>query len=117
MKNYFTIKELCASDTARLYKIDNTPSAEIEKHLTELITFLNPLREAWGSAITVNSGYRCEKLNQKVGGSQTSAHLLGYAVDLYPGNNKFEEFKVFVKNYLVNKNFDQCIIEKSGHAQ
>ena len=45
MKNYFTIKELCASDTARLYKIDNTPSAEIEKHLTELIAFLNPLRE------------------------------------------------------------------------
>lgn len=46
MKNYFTIKELCASDTAKLYKIDNTPDEEIKKHLTELITFLNPIREA-----------------------------------------------------------------------
>ena len=43
---YFTIKELCASDTAKKYKIDNTPTKEIEIHLNELINFLNPLRAA-----------------------------------------------------------------------
>lgn len=46
MKNYFTIEELCYSDTAEREHIDNTPSEEIKKRLQILIEFLNPLREA-----------------------------------------------------------------------
>ena len=45
-KSYFTIAELCASDTAKKYNIDNTPNSIITLHLQQLITFLNPLREA-----------------------------------------------------------------------
>ena len=58
-KQYFTIDELVYSDTAKKYKIDNTPNAMVLKNLKELIDFLNPLREAWGSSIRINSGYRC----------------------------------------------------------
>lgn len=46
MKSYFSIEELCASDTAKRKRIDNKPSKEVEVHLKELIEFLNPLREA-----------------------------------------------------------------------
>lgn len=115
--NYFTIEELTYSDTANKLKIDNTPSKEIEIHLKELIKFLNPLREAWGSAIKVTSGYRCSKLNKAVGGSITSAHLRGYAADLVPKNNKMSEFKSFCKEYLKNNMFDQCLLEKSGNTE
>lgn len=77
MASYFTIDELCYSDVAKAKGIDNTPSKEVKENLQKLIDFLNPLREAWGSAISVSSGYRCEALNTAVGGSKTSVHRLG----------------------------------------
>ena len=116
-KSYFTIDELCASDTAKKYGIDNTPNPTIITRLQRLINFLNPLREAWGSAIKVTSGYRCEKLNCLVGGSKTSSHTIGYGVDLIPLNGKMSEFKKFIVDYMKNKMFDQCIIEKSGKTE
>ena len=116
-KSYFTIAELCASDTAKKYNIDNTPDPIIISHLQQLINFLNPLREAWGSAIKVSSGYRCDKLNSFVGGSKTSSHLIGYGVDLIPANGKMSDFKKFIIDYMKMRMFDQCIIEKSGKTE
>ena len=116
-KSYFTIDELCASDTAKKYGIDNTPNPTIITRLQRLINFINPIREAWGSAIIVTSGYRCEKLNCLVGGSKTSSHTIGYGVDLIPLNGKMSEFKKFIVDYMKNKMFDQCIIEKSGKTE
>ena len=116
-KSYFTIAELCASDTAKKYNIDNTPDPIIISHLQQLINFLNPLREAWGSAIKVSSGYRCDKLNSFVGGSKTSSHLIGYGVDLIPANGKMDDFKKFIVDYMKMRMFDQCIIEKSGKTE
>ena len=49
-----------------------------------------------------------------MGGSKTSAHMIGYAVDLFPINGEFERFAEFVQQYLWDKDFDQCIIEHSG---
>lgn len=116
-KSYFTIAELCASDTAKKYNIDNTPNPIIISHLQQLINFLNPLREAWGSAIKVTSGYRCKRLNDMVGGSKTSSHMIGYGVDLVPANGKMDVFKKFVVDYMKTRIFDQCIIEKSGKTE
>ena len=116
-KSYFTIAELYASDTAKKYNIDNTPNPIIISHLQQLINFLNPLREAWGSAIKVTSGYRCEKLNKLVGGSKTSSHLIGYGVDLIPANGRMDDFKKFIVDYMKMRMFDQCIIEKSGKTE
>ena len=116
-KSYFTIAELCASETAKKYNIDNTPDSIIISHLQQLINFLNPLREAWGSAIKVSSGYRCDKLNRFVGGSKTSSHLIGYGVDLIPANGRMDDFKKFIVDYMKTRMFDQCIIEKSGKTE
>ena len=116
-KSYFTIAELCASETAKKYNIDNTPNPIIISHLQQLINFLNPLREAWGSAIKVTSGYRCKRLNDMVGGSKTSSHMIGYGVDLVPANGKMDVFKKFVVDYMKTRIFDQCIIEKSGKTE
>ena len=116
-KSYFTIDELCASDTAKKYGIDNTPNPTIITRLQRLINFLNPIREAWGSAIKVTSGYRCEKLNCFVGGSKTSSHTIGYGVDLIPLNGRMSEFKKFIVDYMKIRIFDQCIIEKSGKTE
>ena len=115
---YFTIEELCQSETAEKLKIDNTPSEEIVEHLTLLIDcLLDPLREAWGSPIIVNSGYRCPALNKAVGGSKTSTHQLGWSVDLRPKNGKMSEFKKFVVEFIKTRFWDQCILEKSGNVE
>ena len=116
-KSYFTIAELCASETAKKYNIDNTPNPIIISHLQQLINFLNPLREAWGSAINVTSGYRCKRLNDMVGGSKTSSHMIGYGVDLVPANGRMDEFKKFIIDYMKTRMFDQCIVEKSGKTE
>ena len=115
---YFSIKELCYSDTALKYKISNTATKEIEYNLTKLVdAVLDPLRELYGKAIHVSSGYRCEALNKKVGGSSTSQHKYGQAADLQVLNkdgsvNTSETRKLYdlaVKNKLP---FDQIILEK-----
>ena len=112
---YFTIEELCKSETAERLNIDNTPTKEIVDNLTYFVDrILDPLRESWGSAILVNSGFRCHLLNKAVGGSKTSAHKLGWAVDLRPKNGKIEEFKKFVVEFFKGRMWDQIILETDG---
>ena len=113
---YFTIEELCKSETAERLDIDNAPSEEIISNLTYFVDrILDPLREAWGSAILVNSGFRCELLNKAIGGSKTSAHKTGWAVDLYPKNGKMEDFKKFVIDFFNGKMWDQIVLETDGN--
>ena len=120
MAQYFTLKELCASETAKAKNIDNFPSFEIAAHLQELTdTFLDPLRRAWGSAIHVNSGYRCPALNKAVGGVARSVHQNGYAADLRPSNGKTEQFIDFARAWVISGRikFDQFIREMSADGK
>ena len=113
MKNYFELNEFIYSDTAIKNKIDNTPSFEVVQHLQQLRDeLLNDLREKWGSAIKVTSGYRCAKLNLLVGGVSNSGHLYGYAADIVPVNGNFNIFCQFIKAWANDKMFDQIIIEQ-----
>ena len=80
---YFSIKELTKSETATKKGIDNTPNAAQVKNLEALIdNLLDPIREQWGAAIYVTSGFRSVVLNKSVGGVSNSHHLGGYAADL-----------------------------------
>ena len=116
---YFTISELCASDTARARGIDNTPPSGVTLALTTLIEkLLDPIREAWGGPITVNSGYRSPALNKAVGGVATSQHQKGEAADLNagdPAKNRqlFDKIVEMQKANLIA--FDQ-LIDESNYA-
>lgn len=109
---YFTIEEMTKSSTAKANGIDNTPSSEGVLKLQKLIeAVLDPLREWYGKPIRVNSGFRCEALNEAVGGSDTSQHRLGEAADITVGTKKGNK-KLF--EYIKdNLPFDQLINESN----
>lgn len=108
---YFTIKELCKSSSAIKHNIDNTPDEEVIKNIEQLIeNVLDPLREAWGKPIIVNSGYRCPKLNKVVGGAKTSQHITGCAADITTGS-KEDNKKLFDLAQQLKLPFDQLIDE------
>lgn len=114
MINYFQLEEFLRSKTAVDKKIENVPSYEVIDNLIALRdNLLNPLREAWGSGIHVNSGFRCPALNKAVGGVANSQHQYGCAVDIVPSNGKFDEFVAFLKRWLPGRDWDKCIIETS----
>jgi uncharacterized protein YcbK (DUF882 family) len=48
----------------------------------ELVRALQSLRDEYGKKMIIESAVRCENRNLKVGGSPTSQHLLGLAVDV-----------------------------------
>lgn len=112
---YFTIRELTASSTARTRGIDNTPNAQVRANLTELIDkVLDPVRRIWGRPITVNSGYRCPALNAAVGGVVKSQHLTGEAADITTGSREGNRV-LFEKISRSGVPFDQ-LIDESGYS-
>lgn len=120
--------ELTASATARAKGLDNTPTAQHRANIEMSVAqVLDPLREAWavkcannpgwGSpAIRVSSGYRGFALSKAVGGSATSAHCVGFAFDLVPGNGRLDDFKRFCRDWLKGRPFDQMISEDEDAA-
>lgn len=115
---YFTIDEMCRSNTAKARKIDNTPNEEVKKNLQNLIEhILDPLREKYGKPIVVSSGYRSEKLNRAIGGSKTSQHCIGQAADIHATvnsrKNNMEIFKL-IKECI--DDWDQLIYEHGDNT-
>ena len=124
---HFSMAELTRSVTAQKMGLDNTPTSAHRANLEMMVTMLiDPLREAWAiecaheqwgtPALTVTSGYRGFRLNKAVGGSTTSAHCIGFALDLVPANGRLAEFKKFCRQYLTGKPFDQMISEDENAA-
>ena len=112
---YFTMGEMMRSDTAARKGINNKCTKEDAERLKKLIeNVLDPLREAYGKPIKVNSGYRCPELNKAVGGSKTSDHMKGCAADIVgTPNTKAENKRLFELVKSLDLPFDQLIDEKN----
>lgn len=115
MGKHFTLKELTASSVAKKNGISNIPNKLEEENLVSLIdNILDPLREAYGNPIIINSGFRCKELNLIVKGSKTSQHMKGLAADIRTKlNTKEENKKLFDLAIQLNLPFDQLIDEKN----
>ena len=83
----FKLTEFTKSSTAQRLGLDNTPSPNIVRALTNLCQqVLQPLRDWYGKPIIVSSGYRSAMLNKAVGGVSNSQHMKGEAADLQVKN-------------------------------
>lgn len=89
LSNNFKLEELIESSTAIHYKINNYPSPTEIDNLRKLCeTILQPIRDKFGKAIYVTSGYRNPILNRKVKGSPSSQHIKGEAADITSIDNR-----------------------------
>lgn len=52
---------------------------------------IQAVRDEFGFNMTINSGYRCKDHNVKVGGSSTSRHLIGLAIDVKINQNQLRK--------------------------
>ena len=111
----FTLEEMCKSVTAKKLRIRNVPSPDCIKNLQALCeNVLQPLRDGLCEPVIINSGYRCSKLNQVVGGTSSSQHLKGEAADI-----RCRDFLYAKKIYtwiMDNCEFDQLILETKGKS-
>lgn len=106
----FNYSEFEKSETAKKYGIDNTIKHDyIRNNIKELVYhILQPLRDKVGVPIRINSGFRCLKLNEKVGGVPTSQHVMGQACDfVVEGLSPYETAKIVVELGLP---YDQLIL-------
>lgn len=109
---HFTIDELCRSNTADKHLIDNKCNKEQAANLAALVdNVLDPLWEAYGKPIRVNSGFRCKELNKRVKGASNSDHLHGMAADITGGSPKENE-RLFCLIQKLGLPFKQLIDEK-----
>lgn len=84
----FSYREFERSEVADAKHICNViTSFEVRDSILSLTeNVLQPLRDAWGKPLKVNSGYRCKALNAAVGGAPTSQHVKGEAADIAAGD-------------------------------
>ena len=106
----FSLQELIKSQTALRKGINNKPaSPDIVVNLQTLCEkVLQPVRDHFGKPVTVNSGYRCPKLNKAIGSSSKSQHTKGLAADIEIPGVSNKELAEYIESNLP---FDQLILE------
>jgi hypothetical protein len=105
------LSEVTRSETAKRRGISNMPTPEhIEnfKKLAEKV--FQPIRDHFGVPIRISSGYRSKELNTAIGGSLSSQHCQGEAIDIDMDGTSITNAQIFhfIKD---NLNFDQLIAE------
>ena len=111
ISKHISYKEGVHSNTAIRRGIDNTPTDD-QLYFMEIVAekVFEPLRKWVGGPIKINSFYRCPELNTAIGGSATSQHCKGQAIDIDDtfGKATNAEMYNFIKE---NLDFDQMIWE------
>ena len=106
----FSLHELLVTEHRKFDDEQYNPSAAVIENLRALsFNILQHLRDALGTPLKINSGYRCPSLNKAIGGAANSQHVTGQAadiIDLIHGNES-----LFRKIKELNLPFDQMIDE------
>ena len=135
LSQHFTLGELCKTKTG----IENVPNEEQVENLERVCRWLEELRlqynqlyvcgtvpqcceqHSWDSPeeepIIINSGFRSEAVNKAVGGSPSSNHLTGCAVDIRVcGIEQLLRYAVILLDISdeSKEDFDELLIEKKG---
>lgn len=106
-----SLSEVTRSDTAKRKSISNMPTPEhIENFKKLAVNIFQPIREHFDKPILISSGYRSAELNKAIGGSASSQHCSGEAIDIDMDGTTITNKQIF--DFIKDKlNFDQLIWE------
>jgi len=113
ISKHLSLAEVSRSETAKRRGINNTPSGEHLENFKKLAeNVFEPIREHFGVPIHISSGYRSKELNSAIGGSSTSQHCQGEAIDIDMDGSKGGVTNKMVFDFIKdNLVFDQMIWE------
>lgn len=95
ISEHIAYEEAIRSQTAIRKGINNEPDLDTVKRMIHVaINCFEPVRRWYGKPLIVSSFYRSPELNKAVGGSETSQHCKGEAIDIDTGNRE-ENKKIF----------------------
>ena len=111
LSKHVTLKEFQASGLATLRNLNNEMSeSQIASAKLLCENVFEPLRIHLNTPIQISSGFRSVQINKMIGGSATSQHTKGEAMDLQINAKGFH----FIKDKLM---FDQLIWEFGNDEQ
>ena len=113
LSEHFTLAEAIRSESAKRNGISNMPSPEHIANLKELAeNIFEPIRANFRCPILISSGYRSKELNAKIGGSNTSQHSFGQAIDIDMDGTNYGVTNAEIFHFIKDKlPFDQLIWE------
>lgn len=113
LSEHLDLSEVTRSDSAKRKGISNEPTAEHLANFKKLAeNVFEPIRKHFGKPIHISSGYRSAALNKAIGGSSSSQHCTGEAIDIDMDGSSNGVTNRMVFDYIkANLNFDQLIWE------
>ena len=113
LSEHLDLSEVIRSESAKRNGISNMPT---EAHIANLKLLaekvFEPIRNNFRCPIIISSGYRSKELNSKVGGSATSQHSSGEAIDIDMDGTPNNVTNKMIFDYIYkNLEFDQLIWE------
>ena len=113
LSTHLDLSEVIRSESAKRNGISNMPIAlhiENFKLLAEKV--FEPVRVHFGCPIHISSGYRSIELNKCIGGSLTSEHCTGEAIDIDMDGSQSGVTNKMVFDYIKdNLDYNQLIYE------
>jgi zinc D-Ala-D-Ala carboxypeptidase len=115
LSEHLSVKNLIHSNTAVLNNIPNNLPNDFFNHAKELGKLYDQIHKKFKGNININSGYRSDALNRRIGGALNSEHSFGAALDL-SGKNGVTNADIFY--YIMeNLNFGTLIWEFGNKQQ
>ena len=116
LSEHYSLGEL--TKTKHVTPDGNIPSRVVIENLRRLCeNWLEELRRGWNEPIIINSGYRSPAVNKLAGGSNTSNHLTGCAVDIRcVGKEQMIRYAAILLDIAddTKQDFDELLLEQHG---
>jgi hypothetical protein len=113
LSEHLDLSEVTRSESAKRKGISNMPTeAHIANFKLLAEKIFEPIRNHFRCPIIISSGYRSKELNAAIGGSLTSQHCQGEAIDIDMDGTPNGVTNRMVFDYIKdNLDFDQLIYE------
>ena len=110
LSNHFSLEEFTRSEIAARKGISNSPPPSIITNMHDTANRMEIVRSTLGNKpITIFSCYRSPRVNTAVGGSHSSSHLEGRAVDFVVAGLSIRKIIDIIES--TDLSFDQLIDE------